>query len=508
MRVKNLLLLAAMLPIGVFGQKKLTKFYAESITPGDLKKHLEVIAGDSLQGRETGTLGQRMAAEYIENHFKALGLDPAFGSSYQQEFGIDLIKPATVGLAFDEDNFSFPDNLIYLGSVSNQTFDFSEVVYVGYGVDDSLYSSYENLDVKDKVILMLAGEPKDKDGNYVLSNAKSPSIWSRNPSYKISAARERGAKLIIEVNPEFDTMLARYQRFLMRTRVSLERKSEEIEASYVIGNQDLLKKLAGIDFDALTKVDRGSVFTHDTCAFSYKSNSEKGVSSNVGGIIKGSEFPDQYLVITAHYDHLGMNDSLIFNGADDDGSGTVSVLELAEAFQMASYEGHRPKRSILFLLVSGEEKGLLGSEYFTDNPSIDLSKTICNLNIDMVGRVDNEHLQNPNYVYVIGSDMLSDELKEINEKSNKESVKISLDYRYDDPNDPNRFYYRSDHYNFAKNNIPVAFFFNGVHADYHKATDTVEKINFDKMTKINKLVFTTAWKLAHRDELLPLNAVK
>lgn len=228
-------------------------------------------------------------------------------------------------------------------------------------------------------------------------------------------------------------------------------------------------------------------------------------TENVVAIIEGSEKPEEYLVISSHLDHIGTHEGEINNGADDDGSGTVTLLEIAEAFQKAVADGKGPKRSVIFLHVTGEEKGLLGSAYYADNPLYPLANTIANLNIDMVGRTDPKRVSdNPNYVYLIGSDRLSTELHEISEEVNKATVNIDLDYTYNAHDDPNRFYFRSDHYNFAKNNIPVIFYFNGTHDDYHKPTDTVEKIEFDLMETRARLIFATAWELANRAERIKL----
>mgnify|MGYP005695191925 FL=1 len=224
---------------------------------------------------------------------------------------------------------------------------------------------------------------------------------------------------------------------------------------------------------------------------------------NVLGYIEGSDLKDELLIITAHYDHLGMHDSLIFNGADDDASGVSAALEIAEAFMLAKKSGNGPRRSVLIMPVSGEEKGLLGSRYYTDNPIYPLENTVANLNIDMIGRLDDWH-DNGNYVYLIGSDRLSYDLHQVNEKMNSEHIGLDLDYRFNEEDDPNRYYFRSDHYNFAKNNIPVIFYFNGVHEDYHKPSDTIEKIDFEKIKVITKLVFLTAWEIANRDERIKL----
>mgnify|MGYP005992909045 CR=1 FL=1 len=223
-------------------------------------------------------------------------------------------------------------------------------------------------------------------------------------------------------------------------------------------------------------------------------------SENVVAFIEGTEKPEEIVVISAHLDHEGVKNGLVYNGADDDGSGTVAMLEIAEAFQMAAKAGKGPKRSILFLHVTGEEKGLLGSKYYTDvDPIFPLANTVCDLNIDMIGRIDSRHKADPNYVYLIGSDKLSTELHTISEAMNEKYTNINLDYKYNDENDPNRFYYRSDHYNFVKNNVPIIFYFNGTHVDYHKPTDTPDKINYELLENRARLVFHTAWEVANKE---------
>ena len=223
-------------------------------------------------------------------------------------------------------------------------------------------------------------------------------------------------------------------------------------------------------------------------------------SENVLAFIKGREFPDEVLVISAHLDHVGMKDDKVYNGADDDGSGTIALLEIAEAFKQAVNDGYGPRRSILFLHVTGEEIGLKGSKYYADNPIYPMENTIANLNIDMIGRIDAAHEDNPDYVYLIGSDMLSQELHDMSEAANKSSMNMNLDYKYNGKSDPNRFYYRSDHYNFAKNDVPVIFYFNGTHEDYHKPTDTPDKIEYELYQRRAKLIFATAWEVANADK--------
>src|SRR6202012_6046967 len=227
-------------------------------------------------------------------------------------------------------------------------------------------------------------------------------------------------------------------------------------------------------------------------------------SSDVLGFMEGTDLKDQIVVLSAHYDHLGKKDTVIYYGADDDGSGSVSILELASAFAKAKAAGKGPRRSILFLANSGEEEGLWGSAFYTDHPTYPLDKTDVDLNIDMIGRIDpNRKIgDSTNYVYVVGSDKLSTELKPISEGNKKKYVKMELDYKFDDPTDPERIYYRSDHFNFARKGVPIIFYFDGIHADYHRPTDTPDKINYDLMAKRAQFVFYTAWDMADRNEML------
>ena len=233
-----------------------------------------------------------------------------------------------------------------------------------------------------------------------------------------------------------------------------------------------------------------------------QSNENLPDSENIWAFIEGSEKPDEIVVVSAHYDHVGVKNGEVYNGADDDGSGTVALLEIAQAFQKAKKEGHGPKRSILILHMTGEEHGLHGSRYYSENPLFPIANTVADVNIDMIGRRDNVHKDSNNYVYLIGSDYLSSDLYNVCEDVNKKYTHLALDYKYNDKNDPNRFYYRSDHYNFAKFNIPVVFLFNGTHADYHKATDEVSKIEFDALTKRAQLGFSIAWEIANRENRL------
>jgi len=228
-------------------------------------------------------------------------------------------------------------------------------------------------------------------------------------------------------------------------------------------------------------------------------------SENVVAFIEGIEFPDEYIVISAHYDHVGNINGEIYNGADDDASGTSAVMEIARLFQENKLAGNGPKRSIVFLHCTGEEFGLHGSRYYTNNPLFPLENTVANLNIDMIGRTDKKHLNSKNYIYLVGSDKLSRELHELSEKTNEKYTNLKLDYEFNAENHPEQIYYRSDHYNFAVKNIPVIFYYSGTHEDYHMPTDTVDKIEFDKMHQRTELIYATAWQLANQTNRIKLD---
>jgi Zn-dependent M28 family amino/carboxypeptidase len=271
---------------------------------------------------------------------------------------------------------------------------------------------------------------------------------------------------------------------------------------------DKLKKSAAEDpaKNALKKIKPTTI--------QYKTTTSLKITKteNVLGYLEGTDKKNEVIVITAHYDHIGKKKSgegdLINNGADDDGSGTVAVMELAKVFAQAKKEGKGPRRSILFMTVTGEEKGLLGSDYYSNNPIFPLESTVVNLNIDMVGRRDPQHKDSAPYVYIIGSDKLSAELHTVSESVNTANGNIIFDYTYNDINHPDQFYRRSDHWNFAKKNIPIIFYFDGVHEDYHKPSDQVEKIEFDLLTKRTQCVFYTAWEIANREQRIKADPEK
>jgi hypothetical protein len=496
------------------------RIYAEGITQADLRKHLTVLASDEYEGRETGEKGQKMAAEYIANRFKELGLvGPVKNSDnpYLQHFTMERSTwPGGATLKAGGQTFQWMKDFYAAG---NSPFDKTttlQPVFVGYGIEEGSYNDYAGLDVTGKDLIVLLGEPQ-KDGQPALSKDGKPTKWGNDFRAKSALASQKGARSVFFVSTsagDFDKAMTRMQPYLGRPSISFMDKKESRAATFFV-SPALGYKLLGTNEAAVRKYSTAAAAGKPASAFkpaavvvTAPKKREQFTTENVLGFLEGTDKKDEILVVSAHYDHIGVIGGEVHNGADDDGSGTVSVLEMAEAFVQAKAAGQGPRRSMLFLTVTGEEKGLLGSEYYTDHPVFPLAQTVADLNIDMVGRTDKEHEGKADYVYVIGSDKLSSELHTIVLNANQQYTGIDLDFRFNDPGDPNRFYYRSDHYNFAKHKIPVAFFFNGVHADYHGAGDEVDKIEFPKMEKRARLVYYAAWELANREQRIVVDSNK
>jgi hypothetical protein len=472
--------------------------YAKLITADDAKKHLSILASDEFEGRETGKPGAEKAANYIANEFKKLGLEAPVKGSYF--FDVPLVQNALKVSAFtvNEKQFVLGQDFMPNGNVPDKTLTATEVVFVGFGTESEL----ANTNITGKVVLWI-NEDKPQEGQKANTSVRMTTerlkvfknLQSKNPA------------IILATNSELSPLLKRYGRNITSPRLTIKDESSAAAGVPVFhistALADELVKSTGKSYSTLKAVASAvTVKTNFTAGFANDRTNVKAV--DVVGYMPGTDLKNEVLVFSAHYDHIGLNPNgkdKVNNGADDDGSGTTGILEIARAFSQAKKEGHGPRRSILFLGNVGEEKGLLGSEYYTDHPIYPLANTIADLNIDMIGRVGEEYKDSPDsatYVYPIGSAMLSSELHKIGEDANNTYTKLKLDYKYDDINDPNRFYYRSDHYNFARYGVPIIFYFNGVHADYHQPGDEVSKINFPLLAKRAQLVFYTGWELANR----------
>lgn len=475
--------------------------FAETITQTDLKEHLFTYASDEFEGRETGQPGQKKAVEYLKSQYESLGIPAAQSDGdYFQEVPLEVSNVPTGSITINNNVFELGEDVVTFSSAEGN---YDNVVYAGYGIEEGSYSDYKDLDVNGKLVLIKAGEPVDGNGNYVISGSTEKSAWgnlSESMGKKAELALSKGAKGVLYFDPQNYPRYKGYFDFMKANNSGrMQLAGDNADNVLIILNEKSAKAL---------KSDIGEDHTPEAISadleLNVTSGNDKVSSENVVAILKGSEKPDEYVIISSHLDHIGVTaDGQINNGADDDGSGTVALLEIAQAFKKAADAGNGPKRSIVFLHVTGEEKGLLGSRYYTDvDPIFPLDQTVVDLNIDMIGRIDPNYKGARNYLYLIGSDKLSTELHNLSEEVNKKYTNIEFDYTYNDENDPNRFYYRSDHYNFAKNNIPIIFYFNGTHADYHRPGDTPDKINYDLLENRTRLIFYTAWEIANKDQRL------
>jgi hypothetical protein len=490
----------------------------EQITQRQLFDYLSFIASDELEGRDTPSRGQNIAAKFIALHLSRWGYVPAGdSSSYFQKILLHKTRlvPSASTIELNGTSFVFGGDFIaqsVAGAVS------APMVFVknGYIVRSKEIDPYQGIDVKGKVMIVLDGYPKgvtrgdfglklgedyDTPTNYAKTHGAAGIILI--PSAKMLGQWEREKKSAVERGelsvPAFAD--SGTKRPVPSVTASL-RMVDAIFAGEKTGVQSMSVR---------SSADSSKPFMLDPAK---KITVKIGVridtlyTQNIVAVLKGTEskLKDEYVAFGAHYDHVGLrfepvNGDSIYNGADDDGSGTVGLLAMAEAFAA----GPKPKRSLLFVWHTGEEKGLWGSKYFTQYPTVPLSNIVTQLNIDMIGRSKpdtgdasrNDDYSGPNEIFSIGSNMMSSELGALNETVNASLYKLKLNYKFDDPADPNRLFYRSDHYNYAKNGVPIVFYFDGLHEDYHRVTDEVGKIDFQKLTAVTRTIYALGWKIAN-----------
>lgn len=491
----------------------------DGITAAQLKEYLTYIASDELEGRDTPSKGLDLAAKYIATHLGKLGIRPAGDEgTYFQKFPLKKSKIVPTGTRLDISGQQFEYGEDFLTTLAAANISASGIVFAGNGwvIKSKNINPYQGIDVKDKVVIVTNSLPK----GVTFGDLKGPvgGDWMSPPYY----AQTNGAKAVITfptwgnlagwaggkwTQSEKGTVEFGEQRSLIQ--IPLITASPRLLNTIFLGE----KFTGGAIYSKIAAGEALEPFAlkpDKRLTASIAVKSETVYTQNVVGILEGSDpvLKNEYLAIGAHYDHVGMNPyaigpDKIYNGADDDGSGTVAVMSIAEAFA----KGPKPKRSILFIWHAGEEKGLWGSEYHAEHPVVPITSIITQLNIDMIGRAQNandianaknKNLPKQGEVYLIGSKMMSTELGEVSESTNKGFLNMSFNYKYDDPNDPEQFFYRSDHFNYAKKGVPIIFYMDGDHDDYHQLSDSVEKIDFENMEKIARTIMATGWELANR----------
>jgi len=484
----------------------------ETITENDLFIHLSFIASDELRGRNTPSPELDIAAKYLATRVESYGfksLNPD-GSFYQQ-VALDMINvdgKIVVNEGGENKEYNFPEHLI--PSINSHGNFSGEMVFAGYGLSmpDMNWDDYAEIDVKDKIVIVLDGRlPSDNP-------LRSRENFRRVRSNRNDTPKMKGAKGIIHViNPTTENRYSsRNISFTDQERVQLgdpdvtNLESEISEFFSISIRHELALELLGITETNLEglfeKISLGEqlesgLIENRSIDVEVKVDKKRDHTQNVVAILEGTDpiLKDEYVLYGAHYDHVGTRNGEIWNGADDDGSGTVSLLEIAQAFSK-----NPQKRSIVMVWHCGEEKGLWGAKFFSEHPMIPLEKVSAQINLDMVGRNEN------NKIFVIGAGRISSELEKMNEEVNEKYIGLELDYKYDAPDDRNNFYARSDHYMYARFGIPIIFYFNDVHADYHRSTDTIEKIDFNKMQKVSRLAYLLGREIANNNDLLKLDA--
>ncbi len=487
-----------------------------SITPEELRMHLQFLASDELGGRYTLSPNFAIAARYLAAHLEAYGFHGAGeNGSFLQTFEVVSVKldpsKTSLELTVNGNSATYSYGEIFATQTPSSGSAQAEIVFVGSGVSSASqkHDDYAGLNVRGKIVLVAGGTPAGVDASRL-----GPSEQGEG------AARAHGAAGVLQVPQQRFAEIMRdralVDRFAGREIVRLARDTEGRLPSLTLGPEvaDKLLAAAGLNlkavYQAISKKEPLQPKALDASArVSIAVQQTRTSTQNVAGILEGTDpkLKNEYVIFSAHYDHLktGPNGE-IYHGADDDGSGTTAVLAIAHAMSL-----DRPKRSVLVMFHAGEELGLLGSQYNTDYaPVVPLGDVVADLNIDMIGRSkpagdtrkEDEHLTDANTVYLVGSNRISQELHQLSEDTNAQFQKMKLDYYYNDPNNPERIYFRSDHWNYAKHGVPIIFYFDGTHVDYHKPTDTVDKIDFTKMTQITRLVFETGWRIANLDHRL------
>jgi len=487
----------------------------DSITPGELRMHLQFLASEELGGRYTLSPSFAIAARYLASHLEAYGFKGAGDhGGFLQTFQVISAKPDTSKSALEvtingkPKSYHFGD--FYIPAEGGNGEAQGQVVFVGAGISSPSqhHDDYAGLDVKGKIVLLVAGISSGVDLSKLDDNERGQ-----------GAARAHGAVGILQLPAQRFMELMKnkgfQERAATRESVRLARVTEGSLPTVTLGPSLAEELLAACGMDLKSAYDTNHKQSAQpknldiTAKMTVAQQLTHSTTQNVAGILEGTDpaLKHEYVVFSAHYDHLKTGPGgEIYPGADDDGSGTTSVLTIAHAMSM-----ERPKRSVLVMFHAGEELGLLGSEYNTDYaPVVPLKQMVADLNIDMIGRskqpgdnaLQDEHLTDANTVYLVGSNRISKELHKLSEETNSQFQKMKLDYYYNDPDNPERIYFRSDHWNYAKHGIPIIFYFDGTSVDYHRPSDTIDKIDFTKMTKVARLVFETGWRIANLDHRL------
>lgn len=505
--------------------------FAELITEDFLREHLYIFAGDEFEGRGTGQEGIEKAAEYIKNFYIEHGVKPlGDNGSYFQHFHLNAYVTTAIEFELhstDSDNSQVVNSSVFsTDSFGNeftriagggQTFS-GDIVFAGYGVNDPNrgVNHFGEEDLTDKWVMVFSDIEHVVDGDTLIDTRLGG--WQRTRDILFNRAaggliliREMDEEDYLEQSESFARLMGIPTGFALPGNPPRGRLSVPIltvspsMAAAMIGLDESIEEYFS-EFSKNPRDFEAFSLSHNLLSTSVTSQAEVPVR-NVVGLVEGSdpELKNEYIVISAHYDHLGLSTpnadgDFIYNGADDNGSGSVNILAQARALMAAKEAGVGPKRSVILLHVTAEEVGLLGSRYYSDNPTVPIEQIIANINTDMIGRVDDDMAEAgiENYVYVIGAEIISSDLNNrMMEASEIRGHELELSMRFNDLDDRNQFYRRSDHWNFGRLRIPFIFFFSGVHADYHQPSDTPDRITYGPYAKRAQLIYSTTLQIAN-----------
>ena len=507
--------------------------YQDEITIPFLRTHLSALAADSMEGREAGTRGQKMAARYLAEQYQKMGLE-AIGDegTYFQHFNLSAAKRDSTVFLTHKNTDGSPKRIDRSVESANQTGSYirafggtdtlsGPIVFAGFGITDAARNidHLRDMELEGKWVMVFQDIPHVVDGDTVVSME----IDNRHRFNEVLG--RRGALGLLLIPPVDDKKFGELAKQVQHeygkaSRMTLAYRNGERNTGFSRGynliHPRLAARMLGVENTAGLRsslIDRMEEFKPQPTGYSLTHLPYQGEvkveTENVVALFEGAHprLKEEVIVITSHYDHVGIGqpDSTgdrIYNGADDDASGTAATLNIARALADAREDGYATKRSVLFLNVSAEEKGLLGSRYYSDHPIIPIDQTVANINTDMIGRIDRRHEEEgvENYAYIIGGKIISSELDSLLHVANRQSGKIELEDRYNDLSDPNQFYRRSDHWNFGRLGVPFVFFFTGIHEDYHQPSDEVHKIRFDKLARIVRTMYATTVLVANTDE--------
>jgi Peptidase family M28 len=490
---------------------------ADQVDAGRIRADLSFIASDELEGRDTPSRGLDLAARYLASRLQALGLKPGGDDGgYFQRIGTTrrTVDPAKATLTLGDRTFSYGDDFLASAPGTAE----GAMVYVGHGyvVKKKNVDAYAGADVKGKIVVAHAGFPEGVT-RADLRGESGPDTWESPASY----AARHGALGVVLV-PDYATLAgwrtSRDSAATARGALTVDafQAGRPAPVPVITASVPLVSAIFTGESISASDVAKWSQEhkPHAVVALDEKkrlrldlgARVEAVKTQNVVAVYEGTDatLKQEYVALGAHYDHIGVSSTgtdRINNGADDDGSGTVALLNIAEALVRGNV---KTRRSWLFVWHCGEEKGLWGSRYFVEHPTVPIEKIVVQLNVDMIGRSKkpgdkvsaNANLSGPSEIYVIGSKMMSSTLGALSERVNKDYLDLSFNYKYDEPSDPNRFFFRSDHYNYAKKGIPIIFYFDGVHQDYHRVSDEVAAIDFSKMERVTRTIYSTAYALA------------